>query len=381
VYKRYCERTLAEWDVGAGGHCKIGQRVIAQLTYEATQPLRRAWATPKGKSVVIGVPVVALLLIGVLLSWQATLTVCAVLLGAVVMSLGVGIGRELGSRELTLRKLAEEWREPWIKGSKWDKTLVLLLSVPLLAAVLVGLVILALMRVFEMKWVRTTLYWLFVAIVATGVVGFIVILVMQGNLLDFLGVVLFLVVLFALAVGLSYGLQSLAETAHEHGRLKQLNAERAERNDEKKVAAAYERLEPFLQKTYKLVQPTATWELTYEQWVARMEGLLQSRGLAWTDMERPADYPWNLSARLTVLGVYNPDEVVLSLDYDIIDFTQDLYLWQQAQLPPRKQRQRALRDVWDFVTAWMYFAKTRVCMLVNLPPMEQVGRHNANSDA
>ena len=83
--KRYCERTEAQWEIGAGGRCELGKRALKQWGYEIWANIRTRW-------LIISLPSLGILIWGLSIDVGQTLVVVATILGALYIVVGIFTG-------------------------------------------------------------------------------------------------------------------------------------------------------------------------------------------------------------------------------------------------------------------------------------------------
>lgn len=371
--KRYCERTGAGWRIGVGGRCELGKRAIKQWVYEAWQQVANAWSTPRGKLLMLGVPVAALLLLGLLISAEAVLTGLGVTFVIVAALVSITLGVALGSGEYSWSDIKPDWQA----ASTAEKALIVFLGLAAVAGSPLGVVAYVVALSVQMRAVRIAVKSILVVALAcvVGMLLYVLYLAVIQDLWGSLVVALWIVGIICVIFGGARLIQSLRDTRAA----KRREAMRAARADAEALQMAYERLKPFLKTTYQnifdgLPERNVT---DYDTWVCQVEIWLAMSGLAWVDLLQYESDRHELWRKFDISGYYSVIVPLTSL-YGYGEFIDDLHKWQRTQLPLGKQRWVRTRQVGAFIGATLFLVKTKFCPNVDLPDWDKVDAGSAS---
>lgn len=371
--KRYCERTGASWHIGVGGRCELGKRAIKQWVYEAWQQVASAWETPRGKSLMLGVPVAALLLLGLLISAEAVLTGLGVIFTIAAMVFSVGIGVALGSGEYSWSDIKPDWQA----ASTAEKALIVFLGLAAVAGSPLGVVAYVVALSVQVRAVRIAVKSILVVALASavGMLLYVLYLAVMQDPWGSLVVALWIVGIIGVVFGSVWLIQILRDTRAE----KRREAVSAARVNAEMLQAAYERVKPFLETMYQKVFDGIPEKdvIDYDTWVSQMESWLADSGLAWVDLLQYESDRHELWDKFDHTSYYSDFRPRWS-SYPYGDFIDDLHDWQRAQLSARKHRWVRTRQVGAFIGATLFLVKTKFCPNVDLPDWDKVDAGSAS---
>lgn len=377
---RYCERTGEAWDVGYGGRCELDKRALKQWGYELfVAPIAKAWKSRMGRVLLIGVPIAALITLAMINGMWSMLLGVSIALGLMLIVAAAAFGvlcgmhtQRIGEMHSYLRKLyVEDKAKPF-------------LAVPTAVVSTIGLPVIlvsyGLYRFFK-RWGKIVGRVL-MTILALGFVAAVIGLFWQDprRLLGVLGGFALLAVLAGIATLISAG-------------VKHFKAKVAVKYKQSRQAAAYVWLEPLLRDAYNTgLSDKERTHVSFEEWTARVNDLLNRRGYEWSDLSGPHkkyEYIHQVAFRSGMQF-----KSVKTVDFhDIYLFTSKSYeaflsaVWNKQhpkhaqKMLQREDRNRQHVERIDTIRNAWYAFKMGVCERVNLPPIEEVlGKRSDNRD-
>ena len=361
IAKRYCMRKDIDWDVGMAGHCELGKRVIKQVAYELTDPLRQAWNKPWGKVLIIGAPLVLILLVLTLFSWQGVLIALAVLLGVAMLLFGLvsfGMG-------------ADEYADDLPDLSRMDRLnralailMVYSIGAPFYWAGRLGAKAVNSILQSSNRYAKPIAGWALGTVVVTGLI--LLSVFVNGAWKFALGFAIGILALF----GMFYLANVVADMVQKYAHRKLQDEAVALAKDENAQVAAFATLEPTLRKWYEddylglryWLKPSAA----FEEMVECIRSDMELHGHVWTDLLSP-----RYDRAMQRYTAFEYLEGTVEYGYwNLIYRIHGLVVGQRKL--EHQQRWQGLRDVGEFISASWFLAKTRVCMMVDLPKWDEV---------
>ncbi|MBP6038169.1 MAG: hypothetical protein KA604_02410 [Candidatus Saccharimonas sp.] len=349
--RRYCERTEAQWEIGAGGRCELGKRALKQWGYEIWANIRTRW-------LIISLPSLGILIWGLSIDVGQTLVVVATILGALYIVVGIFTGL-----------LADEIR--YKKGQLGDTfNQNLLLKGAFFMTIAVSGPLYMLCRVFRNDRGRLIAMRAGIVLLVLAAVSGAFAVAMNVGWGSFLLGVAYIVGFIALVIGILEGLAYLARLIDRRVKVSAAQAHELRLNDTEAQAHARASIEEALRRYYACnanLRGAADGVMpSYEEWIVHLERRFADRKVGWTDFvaERYlwANYDWITDEPNYMYGFGALAESVRE--------TQNAKAVERAAL--REQRRAPIRNAIGFVAATLFLMKSKVCPSVILPKMDDV---------
>ncbi len=349
--KRYCERTGAQWEIGVGGRCELGKRALKQWGHEI-------WANIRARWVLITLPVVLLIIWGFSMNAGKTLDVIATILGMVYIVLGIFMGIFFEDTQYEGELLGDTLGERRVALGA------VITTIPVSGPAFI------LARLFRWEKFQIIAKHVGILLLAIAAVAALIRIILAVGWSDFLIGLAIVAGIIVAASGLVLGFFSLSSLVNKRQNARAAREHALLLNDSVVQARARASIEEAL-RAYYLANTSHGRsvdgdEVSYEEWVTRLEQMLAKRELGWTDVLAAeylyTSYDWLWS---------DPDYT-----WGFHRFVEGIQEVQRAKLieqaAARERRRAPVRNALGFVAATLFLMKSKVCPGVILPKMDDV---------
>lgn len=365
---RYCLRTGKDWRVGYGGRCELGKRALKQWGYELVgMHVKRAWQSGIGRTLMIVLPILAILALMVAIGWGPLVLAVAIL--AVFIGLGViyGIGVVAATKVAKVTLLMGYLRELVAEAEGFLKAFLFVAATLGFPLVLVAYGLYRFARRYG-KYVGNA----FIALLVLAFAGLIVLAFITAPFVSLM-VTIGIFLMLALMAGVTFAWMKLSELRKRRAKSVKASAD---------VARVRQRLEPTLRKAYEsYLSGFDHGMVSFDDWVNALENALAAYDYTWFDLARTRAKVDDLSDILhkcNNVSLMNLPVELLGSNPILNAYEFAKLLWEANHpndvLPSRRKELRRQRRAEVFATLidlWYSF-KLGVCPTVNLPALEQV---------